>query len=423
MPYSLRRGILVRDVGVETLSVKQGIDSTLFLLSDNNLININDMEDNTNERQENVTEDVSLGQLENNQVKQNGKHTKKTVFIVLAVLLAIGVGLVLKPVQKVFFSNDSTEETKTNNNSAYKNMGLNKLRDLYQIQEKERSAFRKSLPEGTSIKQGSIIYDNDKYIDRFGMDEFGKYDKATRDHQYKESVVRQAIYDQYGEDEGLVSWLQGLTLQERIEFLELNYQASYNYENEWQETIFNSHVYDMDNYVWHTIEGYTIPIPKTMYLIVDTSFNLKYKFFQNDPSKNSSIIVNCHDGDYSEMSGFLDNLNRHYINEEKEIAHLKKIVQFRVSFMDEAKQMAAYSHAQGMDMTNCKGPDFVDIGGQMVIHAEYDQIFKDPITHVDTYSFYSPTKFVVVMTGYPVTESKESKVTFENVIRGIRRIK
>ena len=91
--------------------------------------------------------------------------------------------------------------------------------------------------------------------------------------------------------------------------------------------------------------------------------------------------------------------------------------------MDEAKQMAAYSHAQGMDMTNCKGPDFVDIGGQMVIHAEYDQIFKDPITHVDTYSFYSPTKFVVVMTGYPVTESKESKVTFENVIRGIRRIK
>lgn len=31
MPYLLRRGILVRDVGVETLSVKQGIDSTLFL--------------------------------------------------------------------------------------------------------------------------------------------------------------------------------------------------------------------------------------------------------------------------------------------------------------------------------------------------------------------------------------------------------
>ena len=36
MPYLVRRGILVRDVGVETLVFKQGIDSTLFLLCHEN---------------------------------------------------------------------------------------------------------------------------------------------------------------------------------------------------------------------------------------------------------------------------------------------------------------------------------------------------------------------------------------------------
>ena len=32
MPYMVRRGILVRNVGVETLVFKQGIDSTLFFV-------------------------------------------------------------------------------------------------------------------------------------------------------------------------------------------------------------------------------------------------------------------------------------------------------------------------------------------------------------------------------------------------------
>lgn len=85
--------------------------------------------------------------------------------------------------------------------------------------------------------------------------------------------------------------------------------------------------------------------------------------------------------------------------------------------------MSVYSHAQGRDMSNCKGPDFIDIGGQIVIHAEYDQVFKDPVTHVDTYSFYSPTKYMVVMTGCPVTEEKDSKAELEKVVRGIRKIK
>lgn len=373
------------------------------------------MEDNTKERQKIVSEDVSLDQLESIQIKQNDKHTKKTGFIILAVLLAIGVCLVF---QRVFFSNNSTED-----NSAYKNKGLNKLRNLDQIQEKERSAFIKSLPEGTSFRQWDIIYDNDKYIDRFGMDEFDKYDKATRDRQYKESIVRQAAYDQFGEDTGLIEWLNGLELQEKIEFLETNCQASYNFENEWQEVVFDSRAYDFDSYDWYSIEDYTIPIPKTMYLNGDTSCNFKYQFIQKDLSKHSSILVSCHYGDYSWMANFLNGQKRHYINEDLEIAHLRETVEFRASFKDEARQMAAYSQMKGMIMSNSKGPDFIDVGGQIVLHAEFEQTAVSPVNHVDTYSFYSPTTYMTVTTNYPVTETKEWKEALKGVIRGMRRIK
>lgn len=309
-------------------------------------------------------------------------------------------------------------------NSVYMNKGLLELRTLKQISTEEKKDFLKTVPKETNYRQMEIIYDNRKYIERFGKDEFDKYDKETRDQQFKKSIVRQAIYDQFGEDGGLLEWLNGLTLQEQIDFLESNYQKSIdNYEYKWREKSFESAIYDIEEFTWYVVDNYSIPVPNTMYLSGDTSFNLKYKFFQNDLSKNSSIIVNCHDGDYSEMATFLNILNHHYIKEDDEIAHLREIAQFRVSFMDEAKQMSIYSHSQGRDMSNYKGPDFVDIGGQIVIHAEYDQIFKNPVTHVDTYSFYSPSKYVVVMTGYPVTEEKESKAELENVVRGIRRIK
>ena len=384
--------------------------------------------ENKNEMNEEriLAEDVSLEQPKRNQESKKDKGTKKPIIVLLVAVLVIAVALIVKPVRRELFTNDMAEEIKSNDNSLYKNKGLSGLRGWDEISPAERDIYRKRYPDfrGYSMKQAKIVYANNLYIDRFGEESFHRYDYDVRDKQYKESVVRQAIYEQFGEDEGLIAWLNGLTLQEKIDFLESNYQASMNnFEYEWQKNDFESRVYDTEGFDWYTIGDYIIPIPKTMYLSGDTSFNLKYKFFQNDPSKNSSIIVNCHDGDYSEMATFLKDLNHHYIKEDDEIAHLREIVQFRVSFKDEAKQMSVYSHAQGRDMSNCKGPDFIDIGGQIVIHAEYDQVFKDPVTHVDTYSFYSPTKYMVVMTGCPVTEEKDSKAELEKVVRGIRKIK
>ena len=371
-----------------------------------------------------LAEDVSLEQPKRNQESKKDKGTKKPI-IVLLVVLVIAVALIVKPVRRELFTNDMAEEIKSNDNSVYKNKGLSRLRGWDEISPAERDVYMRNPSfRGYSRKQKEIVYANDLYIDRFGKESFDRYDYEVRNKQYKESVVRQATYEQFGEDEGLIAWLNGLTLQEKIDFLESNYQASMkNFEYEWQKNDFESRVYDIEGFDWYTIDDYTIPIPKTMYLSGDTSFNLKYKFFQNDPSKNSSIIVNCHEGDYSEMATFLKDLNHHYIKEDDEIAHLREIVQFRVSFMDEAKQMSVYSHAHGRDMSNCKGPDFIDIGGQIVIHAEYDQIFRDPVTHVDTYSFYSPTKYMVVMTGCPFNEEKDSKAELEKVVRGIRKIK
>lgn len=382
--------------------------------------------ENKNEMNEEriLAEDVSLEQPKRNQESKKDKGTKKPI-IVLLVVLVIAVALIVKPVRRELFTNDMAEEIKSNDNSVYKNKGLSRLRGWDEISPAERDVYMRNPSfRGYSRKQKEIVYANDLYIDRFGKESFDRYDYEVRNKQYKESVVRQATYEQFGEDEGLIAWLNGLTLQEKIDFLESNYQASMkNFEYEWQKNDFESRVYDIEGFDWYTIDDYTIPIPKTMYLSGDTSFNLKYKFFQNDPSKNSSIIVNCHEGDYSEMATFLKDLNHHYIKEDDEIAHLREIVQFRVSFMDEAKQMSVYSHAHGRDMSNCKGPDFIDIGGQIVIHAEYDQIFRDPVTHVDTYSFYSPTKYMVVMTGCPFNEEKDSKAELEKVVRGIRKIK
>lgn len=383
--------------------------------------------ENKNEMNEEriLAEDVSLEQPKRNQESKKDKSTKKPIIVLLVVVLVIAVALIVKPVRRGLFTNDMAEEIKSNDNSLYKNKGLSGLRGWGEISPAERDIYMKDPSfRGYSWKQKEIVYANDLYIGRFGKESFDRYDYEVRNRQYKESVVRQAAYEQYGEDEGLIAWLNGLTLQEKIDFLESNYQVSMNnFEYEWQEDSFESCVYDIESFDWYTIDDYTIPIPKTMYLNCDTSYGFKYQFFQKDPSKNSSIIVNCHDGDYSEMATFLKDLNHHYIKEDDEIAHLREIVQFRVSFMDEAKQMSVYSHAQGRDMSNCKGPDFIDIGGQIVIHAEYDQVFKDPVTHVDTYSFYSPTKYMVVMTGCPVTEAKEWKPIMENAIKGIRKVK
>ena len=322
--------------------------------------------ENKNEMNEEriLAEDVSLEQPKRNQESKKDKGTKKPIIVLLVAVLVIAVALIVKPVRRELFTNDMAEEIKSNDNSLYKNKGLSGLRGLDEISPAERDIYMKRYPDfrGYSPKQAKIVYANNLYIDRFGEESFHRYDYEVRDKQYKESVVRQAIYEQFGEDGGLIAWLNGLTLEEKIDFLESNYQASMNnFEYEWQKNDFESRVYDTEGFDWYTIGDYIIPIPKTMYLSGDTSFNLKYKFFQNDPSKNSSIIVNCHDGDYSEMATFLKDLNHHYITENDEIVHLREIVQFRVSFKDEAKQMSVYSHAQGRDMSNCKGPDFIVI--------------------------------------------------------------
>ena len=123
------------------------------------------------------------------------------------------------------------------------------------------------------------------------------------------------------------------------------------------------------------------------------------------------------------MANFLSGQKRHYINEDKEMAHLRETSEFRASFKDEARIMEAYSQTKGMIMSNSKGPDFIDIGGQIVLHAEYDQTAVSPVNHVDTYSFYSPTTFMMVITNYPVTEANEWKDVLKNLVSCIRCVK
>ena len=359
----------------------------------------------------------------NNSIENRKGNSQRRILLicVLLAVLSIPILIVLTKTDK----NNVAEEAKPIDSSMFKNKGLDRLRGWGDLSPGEREEYLKQNPSFAekSWKQMEIIYANRQYIDRFGEAEFDKYEKETRDRQYKESIVRQAAYDQFGEDTDLIKWLNGLTLQEKIEFLETNYQASYNFENEWQEIVFDSRTYDIDSYDWYTIENYTIPIPKTMYLKEDTCYNFKYLFVQKDPSKYSSISVNCHYGDYSWMANFLSGQKRHYINEDKEMAHLREAAEFRASFKDEARIMEAYSQTKGMIMSNSKGPDFIDIGGQIVLHAEYDQTAVSPVNHVDTYSFYSPTTFMMVITNYPVTEANEWKDVLKNLVSCIRCVK
>ena len=408
-------------MGVETLSVKQGIDSALFFLLSELIIKHMENKNEMNEERI-LAEEVSLEQPKRNQERKKG--TRIPLIVLLVAVLVIAIVLLAKPVQRELFINEKAEQVKPDEKSVYRNKGLLKLRTLGQISDEERRDFLKTVPYNTTIRQMEIIYDNDKYVERFGKDEFDKYDKITRDKQYKESVVRQAVYEQYGEDVGLIAWLNSLTLQEKIDFLESNYQtAMNNFEYEWQKNDFESRVYDTESFDWYTIDDYTIPIPKTMYLSADTSYGFKYQFVQKKQPKYYSIMVSCHNGDFSWMSNFLSGQKLHYIDAGIEIKHLQEAVEFRASFKDEARQMTVYSHAKGMDMSNSKGPDFIDVGGQIVLHAEFDQTAMNPANHVDTYTFYSPTKYMIVTTNYPVTVAKEWKIVMENVIRGIRKVK
>lgn len=363
------------------------------------------MKDNTDREEKIIVEDVSLGQKENNPNKNKSKKIDKKRFVIITVLVFVGLALLLKPVLRDSFLNNNIEETGLNDKPVYKNKGLEELRGWGELTQEERENYIDKNPsiKGKTWAQTEVTYANRKYLNRFGKEEFEKYDKAERDQLYKESVVQEAICFQFGEDVELMARLNGLSLQEKIDFLESNYQTG-NAKYNSQLGDFDSRTYNLEDFDWYVIEDYSIPIPNTMYLSNDTSFGIKYNFMQKDPSKYARIQVKFDYDDYSFFASYFNNGRKLPLMEETSVS---------IEIWQGMKEM-------GFEVLNLKGPDYINIDGEIVMKVGFDR--KDPFpTHVDIYSFYLSNKCTTITTSYRVADAKEWKSIIEASIKGIKR--
>lgn len=157
---------------------------------------------------------------------------------------------------------------------------------------------------------------------------------------------------------------------------------------------------------WFSIGDYNIPIPETMYLSNDTNFGIKYNFMQKDPAKYARIQVKFDYDDYSYPASYFNNGKRLPLMEETSAS---------IEIWQGMKEM-------GFEVLNLKGPDYINIDGEIVMKVGFDR--KDPFpTHVDIYSFYLPNKCTTITTSYRIAEAKEWKSAIEASIIMTRKKK
>lgn len=157
---------------------------------------------------------------------------------------------------------------------------------------------------------------------------------------------------------------------------------------------------------WFSIGDYKIPIPETMYLSNDTSFGIKYNFMQKDPSEYARIQVKFDYDDYSYLASYFNNGRRLPWMEETSAS---------IEIWQGMKEM-------GFEVLNIKGPDYIQIDGEIVMKVGFDR--KEPFpTHVDVYSFYLPSKCTTITTSYRISEASEWKSAIEASIIMTKRIK
>ena len=135
--------------------------------------------------------------------------------------------------------------------------GLKGLKGLWDLSETERNNFLSEYSDklaqysNSAIKYNnaaSILYDNRRFIDKFGEEEFHKLSYDERNSKYRDAIVNDAI--QVYKDDSWFPQISNMTTEGKIGLLESGFQTDNEFKQSVNQVAYNKSPDGIDNSFW-----------------------------------------------------------------------------------------------------------------------------------------------------------------------------